>query len=172
MRIVFLDIDGVLNNQLWAQEIGGYGHGTSRDGEPTVKSLKWDPNAVAALRKAIDATGAKIVISSSWRGYGKEAVRKWQEMFAVYGWPEAPVIGETPDLTRQLGKSDIYVSVKRGQEVEAWLAGHPEPVEAFVCVDDDQDFLEGQPLAGIDNRYGMQWHDANRIINILLGGSA
>src|SRR6185312_8684470 len=107
--------------------------------------LKWCPAMVKRLRRVVEETGASIVISSSWRGYGASAVRKWRAMFAVYGWRRAPVIGETPDLTAQR-QSGVYVAVIRGEEVDAWIKAHPHVIERFVCIDDGDDFLPHQPL--------------------------
>lgn len=156
MKVLFLDIDGVLNSVQWAQEGNGFGRGSRT---PTRESLRWDPAAVRNLRNLIEATGAKIVVSSSWRGYGDEASSVWQAMFGCYGWPEAPVIGETPDLNRM--ENGIYVSRIRGDEVAAWLADHPE-VERYVCVDDDADFQPGQPIVQTDIRFGLTMVEASQ----------
>lgn len=55
MKVIFLDIDGVLNNAFLKETIGiivGIGN-----------------KYVKRLRKIVDATGAKIVLTSSWREY-------------------------------------------------------------------------------------------------------
>lgn len=151
MKVLFLDIDGVLNSHMWAEEGGGFG--CAPHNRPASRNLlKWDPAAVKNLRDITDATGAKIVISSSWRGYGNQAVRTWQDMFSCYDWPQAPVIDETPDLNRM--ENGIYVSRIRGDEVAAWLEANG-PVESYVCLDDDADFRPEQPLVRTDMRYGL-----------------
>ena len=53
MKIIFLDIDGVLNT------ISNWGS------RPIEK--RFSPGCVAALNKITEHTGAKIVISSSWK---------------------------------------------------------------------------------------------------------
>jgi predicted mannosyl-3-phosphoglycerate phosphatase (HAD superfamily) len=50
MKIIFLDIDGVLNN-----------YNTLGEG------LNWESNAVKILKRIIKETGAKVVLSSTWR---------------------------------------------------------------------------------------------------------
>ena len=50
MKIIFLDIDGVLNN-----------HNTLGE------SLNWEPDLVEILNRVIKETKAKIVLSSTWR---------------------------------------------------------------------------------------------------------
>lgn len=160
MKVIFLDIDGVLNSHAWAQ----FGHGPTEDGTCSVETLKWDPVAVANLRTVAEETGASIVISSAWRGYGKNAVETWQRMFACYGWPDAPVIGETPDLNRF--ENGIYVSRIRGDEVADWLKHHPE-VTGYVCIDDDADFHPDQNLVATDHRWGLTGLEARQAIRVL-----
>jgi hypothetical protein len=79
-----------------------------------------DPDAVAALNYIVQATGAQIVVTSTWREeYSLEELR---ELLARWG-----VIGTVLDLT-PVGKT-------RGQEIQAWLRLHP--AERFVILDDE-----------------------------------
>ena len=55
MKIIFLDVDGVLNCKSSKSRCGGF--------------LGIDDSKVKLLKEIIDITGAKIVLSSSWR-YG------------------------------------------------------------------------------------------------------
>lgn len=58
MKVIFLDIDGVLNSNDWyvkTRGIGGYNGGDV------------DPKCIELINDLIDATGAKIIMSSSWR---------------------------------------------------------------------------------------------------------
>lgn len=70
-KIIFLDFDGVLNTEHyqnllqlqgkpWQDEYGAF----------------FDPNAVKQLKRIIDATGADIVVESSWKYLGLDAIRK------------------------------------------------------------------------------------------------
>ena len=63
MKVIFLDIDGVLNNQTLLYHYG----------------LDYiDGDMVELLKHVVSATGAEIVLSSSWRldGYSKKVVGK------------------------------------------------------------------------------------------------
>jgi hypothetical protein len=160
MKVIFLDIDGVLNSQAWGQ----YGHGLCDFDECSRDTLKWDPAAVANLRQIVAETGAQIVVSSSWRGYKDKAVESWQRMFACYDWKDAPVIGETPDLNRMV--NGIYVSKTRGDEVAEWLKHHPE-VTHYVVIDDDADFHSGQTCVFTDHRWGLTALEARQAIRLL-----
>lgn len=167
MKLLFLDIDGVLNSLAWAQSGGGFGCPPGKRERVTKQRLKWDPAAVKRLRRVVTETGAHIVISSSWRGYGAAAVWKWRAMFSCYGWRRAPVIGETPDLTAKQS-SGVYVAVKRGEEVAKFLTlWGPGIITKFACVDDDGDFLEGQTLVQTDMKHGLTDADAERLISAL-----
>ena len=59
-KIIFLDIDGVLNSGRWFAKTGG---------EPDADGygVSFDPAAVDCLGRIISETGAEIVISSSWK---------------------------------------------------------------------------------------------------------
>ena len=59
-RIIFLDVDGVLNNGAWAMEMFDKGVRVYHD------DLLYEPS-LAQLRRIVDETGAVIVVSSSWR---------------------------------------------------------------------------------------------------------
>ena len=72
-KILFLDIDGVLNTQRW--------HKKMVEGHAPKDSFGYDfdPEAVANLCRIIEATGAEIVISSSWKGYGMDGLQELWE---------------------------------------------------------------------------------------------
>lgn len=166
MKVLFLDIDGVLNSIEWCKAGNRFGCPPRLKERCTKERLRWCPDMVKRLREVVETTGAHIVISSSWRGYGKGAVRKWRAMFNVYGWRNAPVIGETPDLTAKR-PSGVYVAVKRGEEVAAWINSHQHVVEKYVCVDDGDDFLPGQPLVLTSMEFGLTHQDAQECIRLL-----
>lgn len=60
-KIVFLDVDGVLNNWAWLGRMEGV---EGAFGDPT---NHFDPACVALLNEIIDVTGAGIILSTSWR---------------------------------------------------------------------------------------------------------
>ena len=129
MKVLFLDIDGVLNSTRSLMVTGaGYAGLMEKYDDP-----KLDPVAVGLLMMAVVKFDFKIVLSSTWRlGFTPgELIHLWQDsMGRYYGWPDFPIIGRTPDL-------DMY----RGFEIEAWLNDHA-PVEDFIILDDDKDMLQ------------------------------
>lgn len=135
MKIIFLDFDGVLNS---------YAYFKSRDLEKDVSedANALDPKAVARLNRLVEATGASVVISSSWR-HGR-SLDRLAYMLALRGFV-GPVIDKTVDWSEpkervlETGKHQIiYQGQERGDEIRIWLDAHPE-VTAFVALDDDSD---------------------------------
>lgn len=112
MKIIFLDIDGVLN-------VIGTGH--DEFGQTFHKHFEDN------LREIIDATGAKIVISSTWRMSGLKVMQTMWEMRDLPG----EVIDITPCLR-----------VGRGEEIAEWL--RENPVSSYCILDDDSDMLPEQ----------------------------
>ena len=59
-KVIFLDVDGVLNNGTWAIEMFDKGIRVYHD------DLLYEPS-LEQLKRIVDTTGAFIVVSSSWR---------------------------------------------------------------------------------------------------------
>ncbi len=111
MKVIFLDVDGVLNSDEYFDKIRNLDiQGIER--EVDIEKIK-------LLKKAIDKTGAKVVLSSSWR-YTK---------YAQY-------------LKELLSNYDIYVDStpfienERGLEIKKWLSDNQD-AEDFVILDDE-----------------------------------
>ena len=126
MKIIFLDIDGVLN--VYCESRDKFG-------------CTFHSNFVDNLKNIIDNTGAKIVISSSWRTDGLDIMKDL--------WKYRDLPGEVIDVTlhsydliRQ-GKFEFYDDVERGHEIQDWLDKHKE-VTNYVIIDDDNDMLDTQ----------------------------
>ena len=121
LRIVFLDVDGVLNCLA-----------TFREKRPGGVAL--DVNKVALVGALCRRTGAKVVISSSWR-HGRGSMGRLREWLHERGLPRHYVIGRTPNRAGLVGK--VWRAPCRGDEIAAWCEAHP--VDAFVILDDDAD---------------------------------
>ncbi|WAS93239.1 HAD domain-containing protein [Nannocystis punicea] len=117
-KVIFLDIDGVMNNL-----------GTRSEPEGPGMSACLDPDNVAVLNQIVRATGAVVVLSSSWRL--TLPLAELRASFAAAGC-EAQVVGITPNVD----------GPRRGREIRAWLDAQPEPPTRYVAIDDQFDMPE------------------------------
>ena len=90
-----------------------------------------DTRKMLRVREICDRTGAKVVISSSWREGAREDAHpmdkmQWQSLIAEFDKHRIPVIGMTPFAPDRW----------RGDEISMWLKSQEEPVKEFVVVDD------------------------------------
>lgn len=141
-RVIFLDIDGVLNHRNTRFSLA-----TADEPLP----IPIAPECMERLNCLIVETGAKIVVSSSWRLFAR-----WQDLgpALVRQGLVADVIGETPDLVNdpvwlnawqaRNGAPFNYERLERGWEIREWLVSHPEMKE-FVILDDCSDMDELKP---------------------------
>jgi len=116
MRVIFLDVDGVLNHS---------GCPEWQSGDHRVL----DPECVRRVREICDRTGARIVVSSTWRlsSHGMEP------LLAAFG---ERIIGVTPCGIK---RGTLYEAVPRSLEIEAWVTQHASIPLETVVVDDDDD---------------------------------
>lgn len=123
MKIIFLDIDGVLN--VYPQRNEEYPDGHDEYG------ARFHEHLVENLKTILDATGAKIVMSSSWRHNGFAAIT---EMWKFRNLP-----GEVIDLT-PYHKHGAW----RGEEIKEYVDNTTLNIESYVILDDDEDMLKEQ----------------------------
>lgn len=121
MKIIFLDIDGVLN--VYCE---------SRDEFGCTFHKHFEDN----LRFIIEKTDAKIVVSSTWRMEGLDVM---QQM-----WKKRGLAGEVIDVTPNL----IDVTRIRGYEIDLWLKMNKHlNVSNYCIIDDDDDMtIEQMPF--------------------------
>lgn len=139
MKVTFIDIDGVCNAG-WAANRPEY----KRNG-----ILFVIPQKLELLRKIVDASDTKLVLSSTWRqGYYdlQNGIKSRDaddyialvEKFAEYG---LEFLGHTPISNGGMNH--------RGEEIDMWLKSWDrEPVESFTILDD----LNGRYLRPHSNR--------------------
>jgi len=119
-RIIFLDIDGVLNSQAYVRDA----HFPKAVRTPGLGPDFIDPVRVARLQQIVDRTGAQIAISSNWTnwpGCNHGAIADWLRRLGFTG----EVIGQTP---RKLSNTH------RGNEITWWLESHP--CASYLVLDD------------------------------------
>lgn len=142
MKILFLDIDGVVNCATTTQRHRGF--------------IGIDPYMAFLVGDLVDRLDLKVVLSSTWRKSedGREEVRKQVCKFI--------------DITPSINDPALYESgtsfIKRGYEIKSWLDNNPlvkcdtptscpypmramcqgHEVEKYAILDDDSDMLEEQ----------------------------
>lgn len=125
MKIVFLDIDGVLNCQ-----------SMHTDGDTIIgtRGRKISARCLDTLNTLINDTGAKIVLSSTWR-MDDDAISYLQEAGLT-----GEIIGKTPILNDRF--------TLRGNEIHAWIVLNEQLIgksysdyHTFAIIDDDSDML-------------------------------
>jgi len=128
--LIFLDIDGVLNNTPWMEKAG---FGTL------------DPANVEKLIRLIQLVDADLVISSDWRFFHKYDVLC--RRLVSEGIPNR-FVGSTPCLEAE-GKTDDEI-VPRGLEIDAWLKNNN--FNGLFCILDDRDDMEPHQGRLVQNR--------------------
>lgn len=130
-KILFLDIDGVLNTS-------GHIVRLKRSGEPLSDRFgyRFDPQAVAQLKRIIERTEAAIVISSSWKFEGLDRMREL--------WRERQMPGQLLDITPVYAKcmgridhDDPDSFVGKGKEIRSWLRHSSQPGCRYAILDDE-----------------------------------
>ena len=156
MKVIFLDIDGVLN-------VIPQGHD------------KWGAifhtHLVDNLKHIINITGAKIVITSTWRtGNGLPGM--------IEMWKERDLPGEVVGITPNF-MVHFNTTLCRGLEIDAYLKSHAD-ITNYVIIDDDCDMekhqLENFVMTSgntdhedcVDLGYGLTRKCANWAIDILM----
>lgn len=138
MKVLFLDIDGVLINERYA----------SRNTA--------DPKCVRELNRITDVTGAKIVVSSSWRHYGLPKIALILRQWGVTG----DIIGITPTMKDR----------ERRWEIMTWLdrSDYDWSNSMFVVIDDERDAIPAGDF-GVRTTFerGLGRQGADRAIAIL-----
>ena len=110
MKVIFLDIDGVLNSDSYIDKARKLG----------LKGIEKeiDIGKIKLLKKAVEETGAKVVLSSSWRL--TKNLSDLRELFARY----EIFLDTTP-----------FINNERGYEIKQYLQEN-KGVEDFIILDD------------------------------------
>lgn len=116
MKVIFLDIDGVLNSSAYDR--------VRRPDEGNI-----DITRLQLLKQLTDATGARIVLTSTWRKHWEEQPapldEAGKELVSTFGSAGLEIYSKTP----------IIGYIQRAQEIREWLSLHPD-VDGFVILDD------------------------------------
>jgi len=154
MKVIFLDIDGVLNSIAWQKSRPPKEQKIITDALAHWKR-SIDRDCVARLNRICRETGASVVISSSWR-----TMLTAGELMATLielGF-DGDIIGQT-----------LALSGSRWQEIEAWLNQASGRIDSYVILDDDEVLPATRAGCFVRTDYcvGLTDDDASRAIVIL-----
>lgn len=111
MKVIFLDVDGVLNSKDWLEN------------NRVRKENSVNPEKVKLLAKIVKNTNATVVLSSTWRCI-----------------PEHPMYMYLTDILGQNGIKIHSLTPKLGgnrpKEIKAWIDKQSEEIR-FISLDDD-----------------------------------
>ena len=139
VKVIFLDIDGVLNG--WNKPTQIFGDICMKNKYLKKLWIKWDIFGIRTIKVLIlsiicHLSGAKVVLSSSWRGgflkpykENSSRMKSLKRKFKIFG---IKVIGITPR-----DRDGI-----RGLEIEEWLKTTDLDVKGFVIIDDETHDIE------------------------------
>jgi len=116
-KILFLDIDGVLNSRNYMNSVG---HGDAID-----------PRCVMHLNEAIRRTGCKVVVSSAWRN-----LHTWTELLSIledHGVNTSVFIDKTPDRFHEFKNRD--------DEISEWVDLNIQEGDQWCIIDDELEHL-------------------------------
>ena len=168
-KIIFLDFDGVMNTEFYQKVLNQQ----CENWQDEYGAL-FDPNAVKQLKRIIDATDADIVVESSWKYLGLDAMK---ELWKVRNLP-----GRIIDITPSTTSDEYLLNVDlddfsnkmhhcKGLKISSWLSEKGLSNTRYVIIDDEYVVLESQLSNFIlTNPYeGITEEQANKAISILNG---
>lgn len=150
MKVLFLDVDGVVNKR--------------ENFDPALNPGPFPIDAYCAflVGRIQLQTGCDVVLSSSWR-HSPEGVKNVSERVVE-------LLDTTPDVkwdgVKRFARGHEWPHELRGDEVNAWLEKHPE-VEKYAILDDSSDFYDDQPLFRTSWKVGLTDEIAEAVINHL-----
>lgn len=169
MKIVFLDIDGVLNNEediVYLHEINGGWENKDfkkiRNEEAFGSGTPFSKRNLNNLKYLIEETNAKIILTSTWRG-SKESTDCFLKALDSIGIKD-----------KYIGKTKMKYwdsNWGRGREITEWLEENKDKeVETYIIIDDDTDMHWEdcmEHFIHINGQVGLTHRDRQQAIDML-----
>lgn len=122
MKVIFLDVDGVLNSRAFAHRF------YDDEGINVFHNNILNRSSLACLKRIVSQTGAIIVLSSTWR---------------MIETPRKNLVDQLHEFGLDIHSDTPYLGSIRGEDISGWFSEHPEiDVESYVILDDDSDMGE------------------------------
>jgi len=170
MKILFLDIDGVVNIQSPSYNTFMKPYGNHIE-----------PHLAIRLNYLIEKSQANIVISSSWRGDMKDlkiqleggGFTHWDKVLGCTIQGPVHGIHNVPDdrMIIQQGTGIKFLNF-RGDEIQHWLDNTKEDIESYVVIDDEISDIHGRkcttiPLDRVQRTNSHEGLSHQDVLNIL-----
>lgn len=167
MKVLFLDIDGVLNSDAYAKRYHNehlYEKGCH---------IWVDSDAVELVRQLCESEGIKIILSSSWRSYDLKStlinLKEYRDLKPLLQY----IIGVTPGVMSRCRGREIQMVLDRFDEcVKSGLIDDKykdKKIDKYAIVDDDCDMFETQKPFFVQTDWfiGITSKDIEKLKNIL-----
>lgn len=163
-KVLFLDIDGVLNSNFWNDS-----HQTEISDGTLI-----DEEKIRLLALLVKETGAKIILHSGWRFWFDAELKplcteaaKLSELLAK---GSLHISGVTPDLTTEEIRKTKKFSLVKADEILTWIKLHNDVTEWVVL--DDLDLHNNQirqHQVQTDQTIGLTLEDVKLAVKMLTG---
>ncbi|MDA8967781.1 HAD domain-containing protein [bacterium] len=139
MKIIFLDVDGVLNT---VRDYRLFGHGYI------------NKDRVALLAHVVERTAGKIVLASNWRLLDRDQ-RLVEDALSLHN---LEIFDVTPTLEPEVDGEHVF----RHKEIQRWLDTHTP--DKFAILDDDSRANIDGSFFQTDETIGLTHEIANQVI--------
>lgn len=160
-KVLFLDIDGVLNSELFfeARSFGGRqmkfftGKNKKRVDNLNFWSRQISERSISCINRIVEDTGCEVVLSSTWRKY--------------VSIPDMNTILKKRGATFSILNKTEVLFRERGLEIQKYI--QENCVTTYCILDDDVDMLDSQleNFVRTDPFCGINWGDRDKCIAIL-----
>lgn len=129
MKVLFLDIDGVLNSNYW-----------NDSHQIEISNGKYiDEKKVKLFSQIIEKTGAVIVMHSGWRFWFDDKIKPTRKgasnLVGLLRKYSLEIYDKTLDFTTEEIRRTKKFSLVKANEISAWLSSHTE-VTNYLIIDD------------------------------------
>ncbi|WP_238885436.1 HAD domain-containing protein [Clostridium sp. YIM B02551] len=157
MKVIFLDIDGVLNSEEFFLNN---------------KNQVIDKNCVSILKNIVDTTGAVIVMSSGWKLWFDDDMMPQDDysksLYEILCEFDIKLFGKTPDFSNEEIITRKTFSHVKAKEIKVWLNEH-EDIDKYVVIDDldMKDEEINTHLVRINGKTGITEEYAKAVIDMI-----
>lgn len=129
MKVIFLDVDGVLNSNFWVED----------NQKEISEDTLIEKEKVELLRQIVCETGASIVMHSGWRFWFDENLKpkrkEAKQFLTILQNHELKIFSVTQDFATEEIRKTKKFSLVKAKEILAWIEMHPE-IEKWLVIDD------------------------------------